>query len=364
MICISLSACAQKTNDEAIIIKGTIKNLPANKVYLTDAYYPDIIIDSANYVNDTFSFRINPTNYEPLVVSIRFFNKEGKRQLLAFDNYILSNDNKKYGATAFVLDYGITMITGTVESITYNATNNLKIEAGKQNDPFFKTDLTNFGLISEKNENKRGAIINSYKDLINEYPDSYYFIKQLHNYRTQYSEMELNSLIDLFDRSVRNSTYGNKIISYFSLKPQDGRPLPNYLLKDSLNNEFKMIEDSYSLNMLIFWASWCGPCRQEIPELKELNDEFKHKGLRMVSISIDENNKLWETALNKEKMEWQQLIADSSELIEKLKDSYNFSAIPLIVFTDRRGLELGRFSGYDPNQEEQLKNLIMQNISK
>lgn len=363
MICISISACAQKAKDEAIIVKGAIKNLPVNKVYLTDAYDGKIILDSANYVNDTFSFQISSTNFEPLVASIRFFNHEGKRQLLAFDNYMLSNDNKKYGATAFILDYGTTMISGTVESITYNATNKLKIEAGKQNDPFYKTNLTNFGLINEKNKDKRKSIIEDYKELIKEYPDSYYFIRQVHNYRTQYSEMELNSLLSLFDSDVRNSAYGNRIISYLKLKPRDGRPLPNYVLKDSLNNEFKMIDDSYKLNMLIFWASWCGPCRQEIPKLKELNEEFKHKGVRMVSISIDESDKLWEAALKKEKMEWQQLITDNA-LLEKLKDSYNFSAIPLIVFTDRNGLELGRFLGYNPNQEEQLKNLIIQHINK
>ncbi len=87
--------------------------------------------------------------------------------------------------------------------------------------------------------------------------------------------------------------------------------------------------------MLEFWASWCGPCRGEIPHLKQLN-ETRSDLFSIVSISLDDNEKEWRKALDDEKMDWPQLV-DFNGVEGKIAKAYNIMAIPYSIILDREG---------------------------
>ena len=53
-----------------------------------------------------------------------------------------------------------------------------------------------------------------------------------------------------------------------------------------------------------FWASWCGPCRQEMPEVKKIYEQYKDKGFDIVGVSLDNNKKAWVGAINKMELPW------------------------------------------------------------
>ena len=362
MLSIFFSTCSFKQPNDIIIVKGRVKNIPAKKVYLTDAYNWQAFLDSANYKNDTFSFHIKLENFEPFMASICYIDSSGKIKQLAYQNYILATIENKYAHTAFVLDRGITSISGTVYEHVTIKTDKLKIIGSEQNDPFFKTQLMDFGLINTKDKAEREKIINSYKNLIKQYPYSYYFLQMLYNYRTLYTKPELVEMLALFNDEARRFSYNRKFSNYFEEMPSLGTPLNNFTLKNSLNQHEKIIDNSVNLNMIIFWASWCGPCRREIPELKKIYNEFENKGIHIVSVSLDNNKEMWKTALLEEDMQWKQLIVDSL-LSEKVKNSYNFSAIPLIIFSNSRGLEIARFTGYEPTDKDEYTPLIKKYLS-
>lgn len=87
--------------------------------------------------------------------------------------------------------------------------------------------------------------------------------------------------------------------------------------------------------VLDFWASWCGPCRKEIPNLKAVYDEFKDKGVAFLSVSIDGKKTDWIKALKAEQMPWSQAwVKDSGKAV---MDSMQFSGIPFIVILDKEG---------------------------
>jgi thiol-disulfide isomerase/thioredoxin len=184
------------------------------------------------------------------------------------------------------------------------------------------------------------------------------------NYRSQYSKSEWKDLLSAFDKDVQASKLGGKVRTYLTNRPDPGEPLINLSVSDINNEKHKIISKDSKLNILIFWASWCHPCRQEIPTLKEIHAKYKvDKRLRMVSVSIDEEKQLWQKALEQEKMIWPQYIVDANE-IELVQTYYNFSGIPLIVFADGNGMEIKRFTGFDVGDKEVFLKAIDEALSK
>lgn len=88
-------------------------------------------------------------------------------------------------------------------------------------------------------------------------------------------------------------------------------------------------------NMLEFWASWCGPCRGEIPHLRLVNKLYGQE-LNLISISVDERDKDWKKALKKENMSWIQL-NDPDPAKGPAIMKYKVDGIPFSVLLDKDG---------------------------
>lgn len=164
-------------------------------------------------------------------------------------------------------------------------------------------------------------------------------------------------ILSMFNDDVQKSKLGDRIKSYLVNRTDPNAPYPNLSLVNSINQIGNIIDSTSKLNMLVFWASWCGPCRMEIPMLKEIQAKYKGKGLNLVSISIDENKGNWEKALKQEKMNWVQYLVDK-EKIDLVQQQFNFSAIPLVVFTDKAGNEIKKFTGFDKEQKKNYEAVI------
>ena len=86
--------------------------------------------------------------------------------------------------------------------------------------------------------------------------------------------------------------------------------------------------------MLEFWASWCGPCRAEIPHLKHIHKKYPE--FDIISVSVDDNDQEWKKAVKEEKMDWTQL-RDVSMMNGNAMNLYGVMGVPCCIILDEQG---------------------------
>lgn len=94
--------------------------------------------------------------------------------------------------------------------------------------------------------------------------------------------------------------------------------------------------------MLDFWASWCTPCMNEVPNLKAAYKRFKSKGFEIVSVSVDEDIDEWKKAIKDKGMDWVQLWNGLEDMENSPAVQYTVSAIPCTFLIDSDGIIIGR----------------------
>ena len=349
IICFLCIGCSAEPHKK--FLTGQVKNYPSAKVYLIDAYLHDIK-DSAEVKNGNFIFSISTNNMDESELSLSITPKYDYRKVLVFKNDILSTNKKSYGGTSFILDTDTVKILGDYENLNHF----LSLKAGNENKLIMRYQLNEFGYIQGLDSSKRQQKIKEVKDVIQNNSASSFLLSKLYLNKEHYSKVEIASLVSLFDHELKETNIGSKSQTYLNNRLDTNQKFTDLRLKDDKDNVIPVL-DNKKLNMLIFGASWCGPCRLEIPNTKKLNTIYKNKGLNVVSISIDENQIEWYKALRQERMQWRQFIIDKSD-IEIIEARYNFSAIPTTIFINGDGKEVYRMSGYMDNQLTEYHKII------
>ena len=86
-----------------------------------------------------------------------------------------------------------------------------------------------------------------------------------------------------------------------------------------------------------FWASWCGPCRKENPNVVKMYNANKDKGFEIYSVSLDKEKKGWEQAILKDGLIWPSHVSDLGYWSSSVVKQYGFTGIPFTVLLDREG---------------------------
>lgn len=161
-------------------------------------------------------------------------------------------------------------------------------------------------------------------------------------YTAKFSKADMDNLLQAIDPSLRE-TPGYKQLkeSLASMAPIAlGEKYKDLELVDE-NGKTVHLSDYVKpgqYNMVEFWASWCGPCRGEIPHLRHVYDAYgKGKdAFNMISVSIDDKEKDWKQALREENMKWTQL-CDLKGWKGDVIDKYKIQGVPFCLILDKEG---------------------------
>ena len=137
-----------------------------------------------------------------------------------------------------------------------------------------------------------------------------------------------------FSPEVQKSYYGQVVYKELNPETLEGKAAPDFTVTDKEGNSvtLRQLMAGKKYTIVDFWASWCGPCRREIPNLKAVYEQFASKGLEIVSISIDTDPAAWRKALDEEKLPWPNFLDQSD-----IDAAYGVKLIPAIFLLDANG---------------------------
>ena len=338
---LTLISC--QSPDGPRVVRGEGIYIPFDKVYLSPAFDFETIIDSSLVIDGKFEFKIQD-NLDPSMVLISYKSQKGKIQLLyvanPYDTKVKGN-YKSFGY--FMLEKGETLLKG-VEGFS-EIHPYVEINEGTENSLFLKSKGRNLVSVDTKDEDSYTKSIERIKTIVKKHSDSFYLLGNIYENRVSYTKDDLKDILSLFDKRLKESESMSDLTRYLSYREDNNDKRSELSLVNENGQYIEGIDRSKPLNMLVFWASWCGPCRLEVPQLKNIHAKFDSPLFNIVSISIDEDPDSWRKAMEYEKMGWEQFIV-SSDSIPIIKAKYNFNAIPLVIFTDSSGKELRRFIGF------------------
>lgn len=136
-------------------------------------------------------------------------------------------------------------------------------------------------------------------------------------------------------------------------------PAPNFALKTIDGKTARLSDYKGQVVMLNFWASWCGPCREEMPLLEKIYTTYKKAGFVLLGVTIDEKVADAKGFLSKSPVSFP-ILLDSQG---KTADLYNNRAMPSSYFIDRKGNLAYLHKGYRPGDEKNYKAVIRKLIA-
>jgi len=147
----------------------------------------------------------------------------------------------------------------------------------------------------------------------------------------------------LFSLSLTAEGGEGDLFSKIRINPIKGdKKAPDFSLKDLNGKKVGLKQFRGKILFLNFWATWCGPCKEEMPSLEVLHQQFKEKSFVLLTISVDyEGEKPVQEFINKHRYTFPVLLDPKCETL----DLFEVKGIPTTFLVDRKGKMIGKAIG-------------------
>jgi peroxiredoxin len=351
LVCFS---CSSPVKKGTFVVSGELKNAPDQKVYLEQISFDQKapqVLDTAQMKKGNFKLKtIAP---EEGLYRLRFEKNAG---------YIFINDQPE-------IDFNANANDSTLQSARFNTPANVSLTK-------FITllDSLHTNLIGEDRNMKQLQQLHDsllataesnfnqtnqwYKNFLFQYIDttkSPIVALFALGYSQEVGMDSLKTLINSVTKKFPGNTAIADVVKQFEQytaaqsKPQaqpqanqvkEGQMAPDFTLPDVDGKPFKLSSLRGKYVLVDFWASWCGPCREENPNVVATYNQFKNRNFTVLGVSLDKNKKEWVSAIKSDSLSWKQ-VSDLKFWNSEAAALYNVEAIPYNVLIDPQGKIIG-----------------------
>ena len=122
-----------------------------------------------------------------------------------------------------------------------------------------------------------------------------------------------------------------------------GDTISDFELLNSSNKLINTVNYRNKILLIDFWASWCGPCRKEFPEIINISKKFESDDFKVLGVSFDENKKKWLKAIKDDELTWENII-DTTSLKGNIAKRYGVFKLPFNILVDKKGVIISKNS--------------------
>lgn len=330
-------------------ISGTWKNGQGNKVYLKDFITADslVAIDSATVNNDRFVLKGNVAE----IRRMEFVCKEGRKKIF-IDGEPIMIDIVEKADSARNKTWRDVIVTGNLEQyvlgksteLTYmsammqlgemmslsNAIKNTKDSVVMRHQVDSIQHV--FGQIKEAIDKNISALADTAR---NSYAITYFIDEYIGKYKPfDVFKQYYDNLTDRVKSSVCGKALKEKVDAM--AKANVGGIAPNIELPTPDGKALSLYSLRGRIVLLDFWASWCGPCLREMPNVKAIYNKYHEKGLEILGVSLDKTKEAWTNAIEKHDLPWKHIssLKGWDCPVAKL---FNITGIPRMYILDENG---------------------------
>jgi thiol-disulfide isomerase/thioredoxin len=161
--------------------------------------------------------------------------------------------------------------------------------------------------------------------------------------------------LDTWAAAIRSGASPNFVGGPSMSAPQLlGKAAPDFRLKRLKGSEVSLSEFKGKVVLLDFWATWCAPCRQEMPDFEKLHRELSGKDVVILAVDVNEGEDIVAEYIDKEKYTFPVLFSEGSDVLER----YSVNAYPTLVAIDKSGRIADYAIGRGPESENRIRQAI------
>jgi peroxiredoxin len=336
-----LASCTPKPH---YTVTGNIAGSDSIKFYLMKIDGgKTITMDSALSLKGTFRIKGGAVDYPQMIQLVA--GKTRKRMVFYLENSaitITGSMDSLYNAK----------VTGSKTQDEYNAF----IESNKPLSNLYSKTYQDYQVARKANNTVRIAAIEKQADsiqtemirlqkkFVRDNPASYITPSILASISFEMGPEELDSAIARLDtaiaalpqiQSLKQRVAAMKVVAI-------GQKAPDFTMSDPSGKEVSLFSKIGPKLLLIdFWASWCGPCRQENPNVVRVYNEFHKKGFDILGVSLDQKKENWVKAISDDKLTWTH-VSDLKYWDNAAARLYAVNSIPSNFLLDEKGIIVGR----------------------